>query len=105
MNNPLAKLCRPAHRPLTPALQQAAEPFLPADKLHLLDDSFELYWYFQENPNAVLPESVAAWIAPRKTLLNRIGEIASYGTECTCCLGYRIWIALFVGIGVGIWIE
>lgn len=72
--------------------------------LHLLDDSFELYWHFQETEDAVLPESVMARIAPKKTILNRIGEFAAAGTKCTCCLGYRAIFALLIGIGVGSWL-
>lgn len=25
----------------------------------------------------------------------------AYGTDCPCCLGARIWLAIFFGFGVG----
>jgi hypothetical protein len=45
-------------------------------------------------------------LAPKKTFLNKVGEAFAQGTDCTCCLGYRIafmtllaavgWIAFFL---------
>lgn len=95
-------LCRPNHGKLTLEEITASTVLLPADALALLHDEYELYWYLKENPNIVVPEGVWSKIQPKKTVLNRIGEFASFGTDCVCCLGYRIYAAFFIGIGVGL---
>jgi hypothetical protein len=38
------------------------------------------------------------------TLLNKIGKWPAYGTTCDCCLGYRIYLALIVGLVIGYFI-
>lgn len=35
-------------------------------------------------------------LAPKKTIWNKIGEAFSVGTDCTCCLGYRIGLMTVV---------
>jgi hypothetical protein len=40
-------------------------------------------------------------LKPTKTIWNLIGEFPTKYTDCTCCLGYRIWAALFVGLVAG----
>jgi hypothetical protein len=40
-------------------------------------------------------------LKPKKTWLNKVGEFPTKFTDCTCCLGYRIWAALVLGLFVG----
>ena len=98
----LKSLCKPNHGSLTIDETVAASRLLPIEGLRVLHNEYELYWYLKENPNIVVPEGVWSKIQPKKTVLNKIGEFASCGTDCVCCLGYRIYAAFFIGIGVGL---
>lgn len=54
----------------------------------------EIFYYFQEHPHAVCSEWLLNMVKPEKTIYNRIGEAFAYGTECRCCLGFRIAFAV-----------
>jgi hypothetical protein len=60
----------------------------------------EVYWYAIEH--GVTNQWLLELLQPSKTIWNKIGELASYGTECTCCLGYRAIIGFVLGTGVGL---
>lgn len=34
--------------------------------------------------------------------ISRLLALATIGADCECCLGARIWLALFVGIAIGV---
>lgn len=70
---------------------------VPEDKAFRMaasEDSFELYTYIQEHPTMVFSEWLVKNVQPQKTWLNNVGEFFVRGTECRCCMGYRIAIAL-----------
>ena len=54
----------------------------------------EIWYYFKETPNVCISEWLIKMVKPEKTLYNKIGEAFAYGTECRCCLGYRILFAV-----------
>lgn len=56
----------------------------------------EVYFFIEEHPDMVFSEWLVSIVKPKPTLLNKVGNFFSAGTDCTCCLGWRI--ALAVGL-------
>jgi hypothetical protein len=96
----MISLCKPYHPPTPEALAIGLSSLAARN----VGNSFELYWYLKEHPQDPRPDGLMEAIAPQKTWLNRIGELASYGTDCVCCLGWRIIVSGIIGIGVGKWL-
>jgi len=96
----MISLCKPYHPPTPESLTSRLSP----EAAKHIGNSFELYWFLKENEKEICQEGLIESISPQKTWLNRIGELASYGTDCVCCLGWRIIFSGIIGIGVGKWL-
>ena len=62
--------------------------------------------FFVGQPPRKLRHMVNPCDIDRLSILKPVGDffaLFSYGTDCTCCLGARIFFALVVGIAAGVY--
>ncbi len=70
-----------------------AAPMLRADVLDYINAAAA--------EHIILPPAVHEIGRGRLTIWNRIGILPMSGLSCTCCMGYRLWAALIIGIVLG----
>jgi hypothetical protein len=51
------------------------------------------------------PKEIKNICIGKYTLLNAIGNFPTKNLECMCCAGYRVWLALIVGVLLGIGVS
>lgn len=96
-------ICRPKFRDFPWAeypdfCHQLKQYGLTDQEAYLLCETGSENLYYTNKENGWNNLFIETRLSPKKTFWNKVGEFFSAGTDCTCCLGYRIGLASFVAV-------
>ncbi len=99
-------LCKPKFRPFPweeyPTFcHQLKQYGLSDEEAYALCETSSENIYYTNRENGWHNFLIETKLKPTKTIWNKVGEFFAQGTDCTCCLGWRVGIALVLGLFVG----